>query len=932
MRNVPPLTSNYWQRVGRAGRRHRMAVNLTYARTVSHDRAYFKDPLKLLQGVVSPPRFNLRNGIMLEKHIHATILTTLQALARGRNSLGENDRQEIKTVLQSCFPRQIKDYLFSSNGALRPQPMDVGAFGTIVGKHQALLLQQIKQVFAQGWPAEDAAVVSDPQLEGYVDDSCDRLQEVIKRLWRRLQWAREQLSRLSEIRQQQGTLEPDQDALWSRCDRFIKKLKGLTPRRRREAEGVDETNTYSVLASEGFLPGYGLEVGAVTGFFLVPRNQVGLPDFDLPRVSSVAVREYVPGNLIYANGNRFLPRYYHLDPQGVQDQVRLQVDIENQAVAEFGGNTDAAGVGLGAQAIRAVPICDVDLPHQSQITDEEDYRFQLAVSVFGKEQDRHGEGTAFQWGSKQVSLRRSVHLRLVNVGPASKVQRGELGYPVCLVCGQSKSPLASQADQDSFRQEHADRCHLNVEPTGFYADIVADALTLHVCNGREEAYSVGEALRMGASRVLDMEIDDLQLVCIARPGSEEVDVLLYDPMPGGSGLLDQVVGNWAEVVAEARDLVEHCPSACASSCIDCLQTFRNAFYHKYLNRLEALRCFQDWGDALQFSHAIPPKQAAAGAEPTGRPGNEKEQMLRDMLLRAGFVAPVMNREVDLGRPQPKTYPDVFFEVPDGRKEGVCLYLDGMSEHLHGNPQTAQRDRQIREMLRNEGYEVIEIPVGNLDDRESMRRHFYRIGQVLLGKEQAVRIRDNPGWHSGQSSQSSASGAKTEGPLRAEWAVFTVRFAKPGDAGFSVEEKRLCSNEAQRGLAGVLSEITKGSGITLELSYAGEGEGTFWVEFLAFLGVVVGFTGGIGNACQIAGAALEKWGALYEPPVVPLQDTGKWLQGIAWRLVAQPPTSPAVPQPRPGCFGKSRWLDLRTARCKPCGFLGDCKQLVKENRL
>lgn len=748
MRNVPPLTSNYWQRVGRAGRRHRMAVNLTYARTVSHDRAYFKEPLKLLQGVVSPPRFNLRNGIMLEKHIHATILTTLQALARGRESLGASDREEIKTVLQTCFPRQIKDYLFSPDGSLRPQPLDVGALGTVVGKHQALLLQNIKQVFAQGWPAEDAVVVGDQQLDGYVAGTSDRLQEVIKRLWRRLLWAREQLNRLTEIRNQQGTLEPDQDALWGRCDRFIKKLKGLAPRRRRETEGIDETNTYSVLSSEGFLPGYGLEVGAVTGFALVPRNQVGLSDFDLPRVSSVAVREYVPGNLIYANGNRFLPRYYHLDLQGVQDQVRLQVDIENQAVAEFGGNAEAAGVGLGAKAIRAVPICDVDLAHQSHITDEEYYRFQMAVSVFGKEQDRHGEGNAFHWGSKQVSLRRSVHLRLVNVGPTSKVQRGELGYPVCLVCGQSRSPLASQADQENFRKEHAERCHQNVEPTGFFADIVADALTLHVCNGREEAYSVGEALRMGASRVLDMEIDDLQLVCIARPGSEEVDVLLYDPMPGGSGLLDQVVAHWAEVVAEAKDLVEHCPSACASSCIDCLQTFRNAFYHKYLNRLEALRCFQDWGDALQFSHDIPPKQAAAGAEPTGSPGNEKEQMLRDMLLRAGFVAPVMNREIDLGRPHPKTYPDVFFEVPDGRKEGVCLYLDGMSGRLHGNPQTAQQDRQIRELLRNENYEVIEVPVGNLDDREAMRRHFYRIGAVLLGKEQAVRIRDNPDWHSG----------------------------------------------------------------------------------------------------------------------------------------------------------------------------------------
>ena len=45
---------------------------------------------------------------------------------------------------------------------------------------------------------------------------------------------------------------------------------------------------------------------------------------------------------------------------------------------------------------------------------------------------------------------------------------------------------------------------------------------------------------MGASRVVEMEIDDLQMLCVGRPESERVDLLIYDPMPGGSGLLDQI--------------------------------------------------------------------------------------------------------------------------------------------------------------------------------------------------------------------------------------------------------------------------------------------------------------------------------------------------------------------------------------------------------
>ena len=50
-----------------------MAVILTYARAHSHDRPYFNDPLKLLSGVIGPPTFNLRNDVMVRKHVHAVV-------------------------------------------------------------------------------------------------------------------------------------------------------------------------------------------------------------------------------------------------------------------------------------------------------------------------------------------------------------------------------------------------------------------------------------------------------------------------------------------------------------------------------------------------------------------------------------------------------------------------------------------------------------------------------------------------------------------------------------------------------------------------------------------------------------------------------------------------------------------------------------------
>lgn len=338
-----------------------------------------------------------------------------------------------------------------------------------------------------------------------------------------------------------------------------------------------------------------------------------------------------------------------------------------------------------------------------------------------------------------------MYLRLVNVGASSQVERGQIGSPVCLVCGQSRSPLASDAERENFAKEHEERCHQKVEPTGFYADSVADALTIHGCANREEGYSIAETLRLGAAHVLDMEVDDLQILAVGHPGCESVDMILYDPMAGGSGLLEHLLTRWAEVTGAVKEIAESCPGACAASCIDCLQMFRNAYYHKYLNRHVVLERLKDWGFSLTFSHAIPPKQATSSAEAAGQPVNQVESNLCDMLDRAGFPPHVCQKPIDLGRPLGQTHPDVFFEVPDARKEGVCIYLDGMNRHIHGNPETAQRDREIREELRCQGYEVIEIPASNLTDIEAMRRYFFRIGQILIGRDRATELRENTAW-------------------------------------------------------------------------------------------------------------------------------------------------------------------------------------------
>lgn len=740
MRNVPPLPANYWQRVGRAGRRHRMAVNVTYARSVSHDRAYFADPEKMLGGQIAPPRFNLRNDQMVRKHVHAAVLTILFQLARSGSSLGSGEREELESVLAVCFPTQVRSYLFDEGGNVRPVQLDVSPMASVIATHRTRIVEHVGRVFDQGWPTADAEVVTPARIVGAVSSLGEALAEVIARLWRRLQWALDQMRRLEEARRLRGTLDADEDALMARCDRLVKKLKGIERRRRREAEGFDDTNTYAVLAAEGFLPGYGLDTGGVVGLHQAPRYGGDLRDWEVRRPLPLALREFVPGNLIYANGHRFFPRFYQLE---ATDPIGFQVDVANEAIVEVGVAQPGVSAGLGAALLAAVPICDVDLPHQSHISDDEDHRFQLAVSVFGQEQQRHGTGKAYRWGDRDVLLRTSVRFRLVNVGAAQLVRGGTLGFPLCTVCGQSRSPLASQADLNQFTTDHRERCGRPVANTGFYADVVADALAIRGCQNREEAYSVAEALRKGASEILEMELEDLQVLVLGRAGAEDVDVLLYDPMPGGSGLLEQMVRRWPDVMDAAVSALNTCPSACQRACIDCMHTFRNAFYHDHLNRHVAMARLQDWGAALQFTHDIPAVLPAAAGD--GVPVNDAEATLQELLIRAGFSSPRTQHQIALCQPLGSTSVDFFYEDPAGRLEGVCIYLDGLSRQLHGNPSTFRRDREIREELRNRGYDVIEIPFGHLTDRDAMARHLYRLGRLLMDRESAESIRASTTW-------------------------------------------------------------------------------------------------------------------------------------------------------------------------------------------
>jgi ATP-dependent helicase YprA (DUF1998 family) len=719
MRNVPPLPSNYWQRAGRAGRRHRMAVIYTYCRKSVHDEYFFKDPPRMLGGSISPPSFNLRNPVMIRKHIHSAILSKLTSLKQTVPpiEISEAYQEEITSALSLAFPTFINQFLVDEERRYQTKPIDISLFKSVVDINVGILDSVVNSIFSEYWPDEARNEVSSDVLGGCVAGMSERLQETINMVHSRLMWTLHTQNRILE-KQKEGPLDETDARLLIRCKEYIKSLlrKSL------------DTYTLSVLSREGFLPGYGIYTGNINAFagsaFSTTWKWM---TFELNRPSTIAVREFVPGNMIYANGGKYRTAMFHLpfDKELITPDEYL-LDVENKKIVEAGTSTSGYA-DTTPISVEGMPICDVDLMFMSHVSDEEANRFRLPVFMVGYLRPDHRGGESYVSSDHEFDFMRGQSVRLVNAGPADRVRDGELGYPICLVCGASRSPYQSETEIERFHEIHEKICGKKPGNFAITADVQLDGVLFKGFDSPGDAVNLAEALRIGSNQVLEMDPDDMQILILPQ-GADVWDVFLYDPMTGGSGLLDQLLERWGEIAGAGKDSLRSCPNACEKSCYSCMKTYRNIMNHEELDRRRAIELLDEYVKKPELVRTVPPRMIEQ--RPTGLGTNPSEARLRQILLRFGF--PPFDAQEDISIPH-KTYkstrPDLFRIDPVSGKK-IAIYLDGLSRGIHGNEERQKIDHLIRTVLRSEGYFVEEISSSALDDPKMLRYHLRSLANAL----------------------------------------------------------------------------------------------------------------------------------------------------------------------------------------------------------
>lgn len=533
LRNVPPEPFNYTQRVGRAGRRERPGLAITYCRRNPHDLYHYEDPLnRVINGTVNPPRLRISNEKIILRHM---VATSLSKFFRKNSERFKSVASFVASWSSPCARTEILAFCGSNaelNRSLReivPTQLQGG-----VGLDDGSWLDRI------AGPDSRLALIEAEVCDDYV----------------RMENARNELI--------QRSLAGVAPRGWtSRVRRLERRMKTIADER-----------TLNLLSRKAVIPKYGFPVDVVE---LEARTADGKPaGVALQRDLSQAIAEYAPGGKVVANklewescgikavtGKAWPVRRYEYDDarnfrQWNEDDPSGPSNGRKYLVPEFGFVTPL--------------FKNPSAPHRRV------RRFYTTRPFFqGFREDTRLETNSFF----EIQVTKALPGKLIILCEG----KNRTGFYICRSCGahmtEPQGRHKSPSDSD---------CRGTLESFSLGHELVTDVVRLRfpkLC-GEWDAYSVAYAVLLGGARTLDVPDTDLNVAITGGENPGESAIVLYDNVPGGAGLVAQLDQEhvFATVLAKALERVQgNC--GCDASCYGCLRSYRNQFAHPHLSRERA---------------------------------------------------------------------------------------------------------------------------------------------------------------------------------------------------------------------------------------------------------------------------------------------------------------------------------------------------------
>ena len=528
LRNVPPEPFNYTQRVGRAGRREKPGLVLTYCRRNPHDLYHYENPeARMIEGKVKPPRLRMTNEKIISRHMTAVALSAFF-------KKGNEDRfKNVETFIGDwANPRAVSDLkqFCENNDSLRDS-----------------LCRIVPEVMHKKTNLD-----SDKWIEDIAGPES------------RLVWAEAEVCAdarsMEELeREHSGRRDYHQAGRIKRC-----------------MDTIAKESTLTFLSRKAIIPKYGFPVDVVELNTHPPDGQSA--SVSLQRDLSQAIAEYAPGGKVVANKKEWESCGVKTVP-GKQLPVNRYAYDDARNFDQWGENENPLHGKKYISPRFGFVTSLFEEPNDPHGRTQRLYTTRPFFRGF-KEFD----------SATPPATQKLLDIKVTQALPGSLIVlcegKNRQGFYICRDCGRHMTEATG-----AHKKPAGSKCNSTLERFSLGHELATDVVRLQFpqLTGQWDAYSLAYAILLGVAEKLDVPSNDLNVTIAGGEAPGETAIVLYDNVPGGAGLVAQLEQKkiFRAALDNARGRVQgNC--GCDLSCYGCLRSYRNQFAHPHLDRNRAL--------------------------------------------------------------------------------------------------------------------------------------------------------------------------------------------------------------------------------------------------------------------------------------------------------------------------------------------------------